>query len=205
MLHKIFDSRLLAFFIIIVFIIIKIPHLDYPFFWDESYPYASAIHEMYQVGPSLSPSAISPELSRGHPTLFIFLVASWMKIFGTSLVAIHSFPLFISTLLSLSIYEISRRFFNAKTGLIALVLIIFQPLYLVQSSMVLLEIFLAFFALLSLYFYAKNRLIPLSICLLFLFYTKESGLTLGLSLGIVSIIRLLMKDIDFKTFRKHLM
>lgn len=203
-MEKILQSRLLPYSIIIVFILLKIPHLDYPFFWDESWPYASAIHEMYKNGPSLSPDAISPELSRGHPTLFIFLTAVWMKIFGTSFTAIHSFPLLISTLFGISIYETGRKLFSPAAGLLAVALILFQPLFFVQSGFVLLEIPLAFAGLLCLYFYAQNRLVPLTIGLLVLFFIKETGLVLGLALGITSVIRLLAKDISLKQFTRHL-
>lgn len=204
MTTKILSSRSLAYCLVLLFIVLKSAHLDYPFFWDESWPYASAIHEMYKVGPSLSPSAIPPELSRGHPTLFIFLVSVWMKLFGTSLTAIHSFPLFIAALFSLAIYETGRKLFSARTGVLALLLIIFQAVFFVQASFVLLEVFLAFFGLLSLYFYAKGKLTLLSLSLLILFFTKESGLALGLTLGIVSLVRLAIKDIDGKMFLRHL-
>lgn len=205
LMEKILQSRFLPYCIIILFIILKIPHLDYPFFWDESWPYSSAIHEMYKNGPSLSPDAISPELSRGHPTLFVFLTAVWMKIFGTSFIAIHSFPLLISALFGVGIYETGRRLFTPATGLLALILVIFQPLFFVQSSLVLLEISLAFAGLLCLYFYAKNKLPALTVSLLVLFFIKESGLAVGLALGITSLIRLLLKDLTPRQFAKHLL
>lgn len=205
MTGKILFSRSSAYCLALLFVVLKLPHLDYPFFWDESWPYASAIHEMYEVGPNLSPSAIPPELSRGHPTLFIFLVSVWMKIFGTSLIAIHSFPLLIATLFSIAIYETGRKLFSARTGFLALLLLIFQAIFFVQASFVLLEIFLAFFGLLSIYFYARGRLALLSLSLLVLFFTKESGLALGLTLGIMSLTRLAVKDIDGKLFLRHLL
>ena len=204
-LSSIIESRITGYLIILIFIILKLPHLDYPFFWDESWPYASAIHSMYQHGPSLSPDAIDPNLTRGHPTLWIFMVATWMKIFGTSLIAIHSFPLLVSTLFSISIYEIARKLFNPITGIFALLLIIFQLIFFVQSSLVLLEISLAFAALSSIYFYSTNQLKWLTFSLLILFFIKETGTILGLSLGIMSIIRWLKRDINLKEFLRHLM
>lgn len=203
-IKSVIDSRIIGYLIILLFVILKIPHLDYPFIWDESWPYASAIHAMYQHGPSLLPDAIDPDLSRGHPTLFIFSVALWMKIFGTSFIAIHSFPLFISALFSVSIYEIGRKLFNPQVGFLALILIIFQQIFFVQSSLVLLEIALAFAGFMCLYFYSANNLKFLAISLLVLFFIKESGAILGLSLGIMSIIRWAIKDISLKEFIRHL-
>lgn len=204
MLNRVLSTRLCAYGLIVAFIILKIPHLSYPFFWDESWPYATAVHALYEAGPSLSPSAIAPELSRGHPPLFIFLAASWMKVFGSSLTAIHSFPLCLSAIFAICIYEITRRIFNPATGVLALLLILFQPLFYVQASAVLPEVMLAFFGLLALYFYATERLFSMALALICSFYTKETGLTIGLSLGLFSIFRLLVKDIDRRTFYKHL-
>ena len=71
--------------VLLVFIILKLPHLDYLFYWDESWPYASAVNEMYQKGVSLSPIALGGEISRGHPLFFHAAAATWMNIFGDSM------------------------------------------------------------------------------------------------------------------------
>ena len=97
-------DRLPLFIILLVFVALKIPHLHYAYFWDESWPYAPALRAMYLHGPGLMPNAIDPELSRGHPLLFHALAATWMKIFGTSHVSLHSFALLISILFLIFIY-----------------------------------------------------------------------------------------------------
>lgn len=203
-MNTIFTSRYFAYFIILVFVLLKIQHLDYPFYWDESWPYSSAIHAMYYQGPSLSPAAIPAELTRGHPTLFIFLAAVWMKVFGTSLIAIHSFPLFIASTYAIAIYEISRKLFHSTVGIIAVLLTVFQLMFFVQSSFVLLEITLSFFAFLCFYFYATGKLRWLAVGLLLLFFIKETAVVVGLALGLLSILRFVIKDISRKTFLQHL-
>src|SRR5271170_3215814 len=93
-----FKNRWVLFLVLIVFILCKIPHLHYPYYWDESWPYAVAIRDMYLHGVSLMPTAIDPELSRGHPLFFHAIAAIWMHIFGNSHISMHSFALTISVL-----------------------------------------------------------------------------------------------------------
>jgi hypothetical protein len=58
------------FLILLIFTVFKFQHLHYAFFWDESSPYAIAIREMYNHGPSLLPNSINTNLSKGHPLFF---------------------------------------------------------------------------------------------------------------------------------------
>lgn len=179
--------------VLAVFIILKIPHLSYPFYWDESWPYASGVNEMYVHGPSLMPGAISGEVARGHPLMFHFLAACWMKIFGPSHIAMHAYPLFISLFLLIVIYETALAFFDERTAMAALLTIAVQQCFFVQSAFLLLELQLALFGFMSILFYAKEKWLPAAISLTLLFYTKESGMVVGAVLGIDALICLLDK------------
>src|SRR5436190_472897 len=85
--------------LVIGMVAFKWSYLSLPFFWDEAWPYSTAVHAMYNHGISLIPGSISPSISRGHPLLFYCMAAAWMKLFGTSVFAIHLFALLISVLL----------------------------------------------------------------------------------------------------------
>nr|HMU05546.1 hypothetical protein [Saprospiraceae bacterium] len=76
--------------------LLRAQYIDIPFYWDEAWVYAPGIRHMMDSGPSLLPDAIPEFYSRGHPLLFYFLGGIWLKIFGTSFVAYHTFPLTIS-------------------------------------------------------------------------------------------------------------
>ena len=150
-----FKNRWFLFLVLTVFIICKIPHLYYPYYWDESWPYAVAVKDMYKHGISLMPSAVDPELSRGHPLFFHAVAATWMNVFGSSPLAMHSFALTISILFLISIYEAGLKLFNQRVAMISLVLIAAQVVFFVQSSFVLFEVLIAFLSFLSLYFYVR--------------------------------------------------
>jgi hypothetical protein len=175
--------------ILAIFVFFKYDHLNSPFYWDESWPYASGVYKMFQNGASLLPGSIDGELSRGHPLLFHFLGAVWMNIFGISIFSLHSYALFISVLFLIFIYEVTLGFLDVNTAVFALILVAFQQMYFVQAAFVLLEILLAALVFASIYFYATKRFVHLCFTLILLFYTKESGLVLGLILGIDAIVQ----------------
>lgn len=144
---------------VVVLIIFKIPDLKLPFYWDEAWPFSHAIFKLYEHGLSFSPDAIPTEISRGHPILFHFLMVLWMNIFGTSLVAMNSFPLFLSVILLLATFFVGKGLFNKETGLIATLLLGFQAIFVAQASFLLLEVQLSLFLLLMFYFHIKRKYI----------------------------------------------
>ena len=191
-------NRWVLFLVLIVFILCKVPHLHYPYYWDESWPYAVAIRDMYLHGISLMPAAIDPELSRGHPLLFHLLAACWMHIFGNSHISMHSFALTISVLFMVAIYEAGLKLFNKRAAIMSMVLVATQVVFFVQSSYVLFEMLVAFLAFLSLYFYVRQKYFLTALFLSALFYTKESGLIMGFVLGMAACIGLFDKKMELK-------
>lgn len=191
-------NRWALFLVLAVFIAFKIPHLFYPYYWDESWPYAVAIKEMYIHGISLMPTALDPELSRGHPLFFHAIAAMWMSVFGPSLVSMHSFALTISVLFLIAIYEVGLKLFNQRVATMALCLVATLVVFFVQSSFVLFEMLIAFLCFLSIAFYTLNKHVLTAVCLTAVFYTKESGLMVGFLLGIDALISLFNKQYDWK-------
>lgn len=179
--------------VVLVFVVLKVPHLRYAFFWDECWPYASAVNKMYQNGPSLLPGSIDGDLARGHPLMFHFLASLWMKVFGTSNIAMHSFPLFIAVLTLIILYEAGLWVEGMRTAVAAVILVASQQMFFVESSFLLMEIMQALLGFAAILFYAQRRYVLLAISLATLYYTKESGLVVGVVLGIDTLILLFKK------------
>ncbi len=186
-------KRWVLLLVLAVFVICKLPHLSYPFYWDESWPYEAAIKAMYAHGPSLMPGAINPDLSRGHPLFFHVAAAVWMRVFGTGHVSQYSFALLIALLLLILVYEAGLRMFNTRVAVMSLLLISTQVVFFVQSSFMLPEVLLSLLVFASLYFYAQNKFLLAGITLILLFFTKESGLVAGFVIGIDAVINLFNK------------
>jgi len=197
--YHFFITRWALWIAVIVFVLFKLPALHYLFYWDESWSYEPAIKLMYHHGPSLMPNAIDTNFSRGHPLLFYFSVAAWMKLFGPQAISQHAFSLTVFVLLIITVYEVCRHFFNERTALLSLAIVPLQAILFVQSTMMLPEIMLALLALLSICFYIKKKYFLTFFFLSATMLTKESGMVIGLLLGIDSTIRLfnnnyLLKD-----------
>lgn len=187
-IHKPINDRWPILLLVIVFIAFKIPHLSYPYFWDESWPYAPAIKGVLDHGISLMPTALDPELSRGHPLFFHAAGAAWMKVFGDSFISMHSFALTISVLLLIIIFETGIKLFNRRTAIFAVMFTATFPLFFLQSAFVLFEVLVAFLCFASLAFYVSERYLSAIVCLTLAFYTKESCLIMGFIIGIHALI-----------------
>jgi len=159
-------------------IILKFPHLFLPHFWDEAWSYSPAVQYMYEHRLSLLPGSLPPELSRGHPLMFYFLSAGWMRIFGPSLFSKHCFALAVSLIYLVSIYYTGRKLFSARTGIMAAIFTSCQAIFLAQSSMLLPEIMLSLFTVWTLFAFLEKKKILFLLCSSLLIMTKETGIFL---------------------------
>jgi len=142
---------------------------------------------MYQNGPRMLPDAIDTEISRGHPLLFHFLAALWMKVFGTSFLAVKSFPMLLSVVLLFAVYEFGRKFFSKTAGVLAALFLLVQSVFFIQSSFLLLEVQLALFTVLAFYFWILKKQLWYVVFGVLLLLTKETGLVAIGSVGLLSL------------------
>jgi 4-amino-4-deoxy-L-arabinose transferase-like glycosyltransferase len=189
------NSTLLALVVVlVVFNVLKIYDLLIPYYWDEAWSYVPAIKEMYRQGPSLLPNSIDPELYRGHPLLFYFLSASWMKIFGTSVLASKLLPLLFSNLLIIYTYLIVKRAFASQAAITTVVLLSVQAIFFVQASFLLPEVLLALCITASFYYYFNRKLVMSAFFLSCALFTKETAVVALISLFIAELFYLLILD-----------
>lgn len=180
--------------VLLVFICLKIPHLDYPFYCDEGWVYIRAIKIMFAKGATLLPGTVEPDASRGHPLFMHFLCVVWMKCFGSSRIAIRVLPLLISVGCIISLYEVCLKFFGKIAAVVAILLVTTQIIFFVQASFVYPEVLVTTLALLALYLYATDRLFLTAITLVMLVLSKESGATFGAVMGIDALFALFRKE-----------
>ena len=161
---------------VIVTIVVKIPHLGLPYFFDETYSYYPAILEMTKTGPGMMPGTIPLHLSKGHPLFFYFLASLWVKfIAGDSIVLTRIFPLIISLIALYVFHRFARRHTNAIIANVGVLLLSVQPLFLAQASLVLPEIFLFTLFMLSFDAYLSRNYIGYALIGSLLMLTKETA------------------------------
>lgn len=178
-------EKVIFFIALMVFVIYKIPHLPLPLFWDELGVYGNAIFSMLDKEIGFQPKYLDPELSRGHPMLYVYLTASFTKIFGSDVFAMHLFNLLVSIAVLVSVFHIGTKLWNRKVGLFASLLLVAQPLFLAQSVLVLPEMMLTLFALWAVYFYLKEKWFLYFISLSLAVLTKETAIFIPPVLGFV--------------------
>ncbi|HPG07656.1 MAG TPA: glycosyltransferase family 39 protein [Saprospiraceae bacterium] len=186
---------LTGFYLVMIF-----PGLKLPYFWDASWVYAPAIQAMVEHGPSLMPDAIPPDLSRGHPLLFHFLTALWIKIWGNGLVSVHLFMALISFGVLILTYLLARDWAGPEAGTLAATVLVVQELFLAQAPQCLPEAMLTFFILLSLWFYRRRQWTGYLFSATAMLYTKESGLVF---IGVLAIHFLLKNWFEENTTSKR--
>jgi hypothetical protein len=172
----------------IVLVVIKWPHLALPCFVDEGFPYAHAIRYLHDHKLTPMPSGMPSLLSTGHPTLFYFLAAAWMRVFGTGMFAAHCFPLLISVISLFALFRFGKTFFNAETGALAVLLFGTRAIFIAQSSQLLPETLVTLFTILALHSWLQNKKWFYVLWASLLVLTKESGLVLPAALCLWEVI-----------------
>ncbi len=193
-LVKKYTYEFLTALVVIGFIICKIPYLNLPYYWDEMWVYAPAIQIMAANKLSLLPDALPVDYSRGHPLLFHFLGATWIRLFGTSGLSLHSFAMSISIALLIAVFQFGKTFFNARIGFLSVAILCLQPFFFTQSSFVLPEIMLALFTMTTFYFYLKRNYVGYFLSASALILTKESGIVFLFSIVFIDFIFNLFVD-----------
>jgi len=178
---KLYWQALFLLFLLAAVVILKFNHVSLPFYWDEAWAYGPAVYEMYHHGLSLLPDALPTDLSRGHPLLFHFSAALWMKIFGTGVFSLHCFAMAIALSLLVVIFQFAKYFLSIQTALMASLLMGVQSLFLAQASLLLPEMFLSLWIIVSLLFYLKGKYALYAISASCAMLTKETAVTLLLT------------------------
>ena len=190
-----FDPYLLALILLTaLFVYIKIPYLSLPYYWDEAWVYGPAVRMMEANELSLMPDAIPPYYSRGHPLLFHFMGALWMRMFGTSPFSGHLFALFLSLGLIIALYAFGTLLHSKTVGILASTVLVLQPIFLAQSVLLLPEVQLSLFSLLAVGFYIRKNWVWYMIFATAALFTKETGIVVVATTGIWFLAENLYKE-----------
>ncbi|MFN8414690.1 MAG: glycosyltransferase family 39 protein [Cytophagaceae bacterium] len=180
------EYKILFLFFIVIFFL-KWDDLFLPYFWDEIGVYTQASLYLTDHGLSILPNSMPPELSRGHPLLFMFIFGLIYKVFGTSVFIGHLFALLISFLFTWSGYILLKRFSSSTLALAGILLLWVQPIFYIQSSFILPEILLGLFCIQALNSYLNQKYLATFIYTTLAIFTKETGLILPVAFALTSV------------------
>ena len=157
-------------------VIVKLPHLSLPYFWDEAWSYFPAVYKMYETGPGLLPGALPLWDAKGHPLFFFFIASSWMRLGGTSVFWVHVLPLLISLGTLISTYYIVKKHVNTWAANLAVLLLSVQSLFLAQATFLLPEMLVTLLLLLNIDAYLSKKFWWFAAIASLLVMTKETNI-----------------------------
>jgi 4-amino-4-deoxy-L-arabinose transferase-like glycosyltransferase len=178
---KKYPFEFLFFLSLFFFVLLKLNDLLLPFQWDELGVYAPGAFSMKDSGHiGLLPSCLTPTLSRGHPLLFTFCSAVVFNIFGESHIVGHAFSMTITIVTLIVFFLFAQEVFNAKTAFFSSILLMVHPNFFMSSVMILPEMMLTLFSVLSIWGIVSKRWWLYAIAASLAMMTKESAIVIPL-------------------------
>jgi len=169
-------------------VLIKIPHLNLPYSWDEAWSYVPAVIKMAENGPSILPASIGIHDTKGHPLLFYFIISGWIKLFTTQIWWVRIMPLLISIILLVAIYFILIKQTSKPVANTSTILFTVQSLFLAQATLILPEVLLTLFLFVSIHYFLLNRWSLFALFSTLMVLTKETGLVFVMGFGLFYLV-----------------
>jgi hypothetical protein len=192
---KNFDLKHLLLLIPIgILLIVQLPNLSLPYFWDEAWSYITAIKAMAKAGPSLLPGVVSLDYCKGHPQFFFFISSAWMNLISGSIPLMRLLPLMFSIGVIVVAYFGLLKIANWQSAIFASVLIAVQSMFLAQSIFLLPEMLLTLFFILSFFFFLNRNFIGYAIACTLMILTKETAIVFAITFGLYFLMSLLIKS-----------
>ncbi len=186
-MKKIFTSHLPLYLAITLLLILKIPHLAFNFSGDEAWSYYQAILKLADRGPSLLPGKLGLVDSRGHPLLFYFVSAVWINLLPGVNFFTRLLPLLTSVAVLAAFHHLLMKHTKPTVAAISTLLLSVQSLFLAQASLVLPEMMLTLWLLLSLHFYLARQYRWFALTATLMVLTKETGVMFTGLFGLIYI------------------
>lgn len=161
---------------VVILLIVQIPHLSIPYFWDEAWSYMVAVKKMAEIGPSLLPGAVPIDYCKGHPQVFYFISSLWVNLFPDSILYMRILPLLISVGLLWAVFFGLKKLTNLETAIVGVLLLGVQSTFLAQSILVLPEMMLSLWLVTAFFAFVRNNYQIYAIAGSLMVLTKETSL-----------------------------
>ena len=168
----------------------KMFHLATPYFWDELGVYTRAAFYMYDHGLTLLPGVIPADLSRGHPLLCAAVFGFMYTILGPHVWVGHLTALLMSCALLVLVYKVGRTLTQHHVAGLACLMLMVQPVFIAQATMVLPEVMLSLLCTAAIFAYAKKRLGFFALFATLAIFTKETAIALPAAIGCLELGRI---------------
>ena len=167
----------------VIVLTVHAPYFGLPYFWDELGQFVPAALDLYHDG-SLVPHSAIPN---AHPPGVMAYLALVWRIFGYSIPATRVAMLLLASLAVFATYLLARelcRDLGQAPALIAVLLLLADPLFYMQSMMAQLDMPAMLFTVVALLLFLKERHAAAALTCTALVLVKETGAFVPLVLGL---------------------
>lgn len=163
-------------------ILLKLPTLDTPAYWDEM-AWLRQAHWLWENSPhNAIPGFHHPAEFFGHPPGLHLILATLGEVFGVSLTTAHALIAGFAALGVCATFLLTRYWYGVRTAWLAAVLLLLSPVYLAQAGMFLADLPITALGVLATYFCVKDRYAPYAVCASCMVLLKETAIVLVVAL-----------------------
>ncbi|MGE0407239.1 MAG: ArnT family glycosyltransferase, partial [Candidatus Korobacteraceae bacterium] len=134
-------------------LVLHLPLLRLPYFWDEAGYFIPAARDLLLTGDPIPQST----LSNAHPPLVMLWLAAVWKLFGYSPLATRTAMLLVAALALAAVYRLARQLASAEVAVATAICTALFPVFFAQSTLAHLDMAAAAFTLWGLVFYLHQR------------------------------------------------
>ncbi len=174
---------LLPFFILLT--LLTIFSFNIPFFWDSTFFSALSVN-FYDSGMNGFIAPLSFDTG-GFPLYSAYLTVIW-KTLGKTLLVSHLAMLPFLFGLVYEFFKLAKRYLNDRTIVLAIILLMLEPVFITQAMLMGYDIIIAYFFLLALNALYNNKNILFSIALMLLCLISIRGIMLATALFIIDLM-----------------
>jgi dolichyl-phosphate-mannose-protein mannosyltransferase len=160
-------------------LLLHVPLLPLPFFWDEAGYFVPAARDLLLSGSFIPHSTVS----NAHPPLIMMWLAAWWKICGFGIVVTRVAMLMVAAFALLGIFRLTERVANREVAWAATLLTAIYPVFFAQSSLAQLDMAAAGFIFWGLAAYLQERRFSLAAWFSLAALAKETAILAPLALA----------------------
>ena len=176
-------------------ILLKLPTLDTPAYWDEM-GWLRQANGLLEAGLRTALPGLRPASAFwGHPPGLHLTLATLGKVFGVSVITAHALTAVFAALGVCSTFLLARFWYGVRTAWLAAFLLLLSPVYLAQSGFFLGDVPVTALGVLATYFVVKDQYVPYVACASYMVLLKETAIVLVVAL-------LLYRFLVLKPFRQ---
>jgi len=157
-----------------VFLLLHLPFLRLPYFWDEAGYYIPAALDFCRSWLLIPEST----LPTGHtPLVIVYLALAW-RVFGFSPLVTRAAMILVAAATIVALYALARRVAAREAAIWSAVLLALSPMFFAQSSLVYLDLPAALFTALAVLALLDGRVLMFAVAASLAVLTKETAVVL---------------------------